>query len=87
MDQSKTGITASRVVEIIENTFKDTIVIGYGVLYPGYVGRFNYLKNVYTKGLPEKSWPPTTELCINPYQNRLVEGRLIIRYFEKIDKK
>lgn len=38
VDSSNKVIAASRVLKIIENTFKDTIVLGYSVLYPGYTG-------------------------------------------------
>jgi hypothetical protein len=82
-------IFASRVLEIVENTFKDSFSLGYAVLSPGFTGDFTYLRNgdgaLYTKGWPEKDWPATNELCINPYQDRVATGKLVIKYFEKAD--
>ena len=92
LDSSGKLIEANRFLEIIENTFRDTFAMGYAVVYPGYTGEFRYLragKNsvLYTEGISEDGLPSTSEICINAYQGRYLEGKIVIKYFEKPSKK
>ena len=76
-----------RKLEIVENTFLDTVVLGYAVLYPGYTGEFDYLREdsgvIYTKGVPEDEWPTARSFCLNLYQGRTTQGRITIKYTHK----
>ena len=79
-------IEAFRKVEILENTMTDTIVLGYAVVYPGYVGEFPYLRMdgrvdaAIDPETPEKFWPKTKMFCVNLYQRKVVQGELTIKY-------
>lgn len=79
----KDTLQASRQLEILENTFTDTTILGYAVLLPGYTGKFNYLRYgdniVYSKD-HEIHWPPTDRFCINLYKGRSLKGKLVIRF-------
>jgi len=77
--------SVKRQVEIIENTLQDTVLLGFTVVPPKYVGNFNYLgidgRNdaVIYPETPEQLMPKTTMICINLYKQRKVKGYLILK--------
>gem|GEM_PF-4796997 len=78
--------SANRHIEIIENTLQDTVVLGFAVLPPKYVGNFNYLRSdervdaaIYPE-TPEHLMPKTKMICINLYARRKNKGHLVIKF-------
>jgi hypothetical protein len=78
--------SAYRVMEIIENTLTDTVVLGGGIVFPGYTGEFKYIM-VGTKR--EAAWDPnsglfrwakTEHICFYQLRNRVTKGKLVIKY-------
>ena len=70
----------------MENTLQDTLILGYSVVYPGYTGKFDYLRAnlnevIDKREVPYNDWPKTNTLCINLYQKRPVHGYLKIKYY------
>lgn len=72
------GVLAVQKIQIIENTFRDTVVFGDAVLYPGYKGEFYYDRPY--PDYPERDSPGTKQFCIRLYQKRPTEGRITIAY-------
>ena len=77
--------SASRIVEILENTLSDTVIFGASVVYPKYTGIYKYLRLdkrvdfLFDPQTPEKYLPKTKLLCLSLYQNRRANGYLLIR--------
>ncbi len=78
--------SAKRKVEIIENTLEDTILFGFAILPPGYIGQFEYLRSdesndamIYAE-TPKKNWPKTKMFCVNLYQKKPNKGKVVIKY-------
>ena len=75
--------SANRKFQIIENTFQDTVALGFGILYPRYTGNFTYLKTgdgmIYQASQDQKL-SSTGSFCIGLYQNRKVKGKVVIKY-------
>ncbi|MBS1512551.1 MAG: hypothetical protein JST86_17025 [Bacteroidetes bacterium] len=78
---------AYRQIEIIENTCTDTIGLGYGILFPGYTGKFTYLRvddkngsGIINYNDDPETWSRTNSFCVDFYQKRKSKGYIVIRY-------
>ena len=78
---NKDTLQVSRQLEIIENTFTDTTVLGFAILLPGYTGKFNYLRygdNIIDPKASGLFLPPANMICIHFI--RPTKGKLVIKY-------
>lgn len=71
-----------RNIQILENTLNDTILLGNAILYPKYLGEFEYTqledKDDIILDLRYRN-PPGDRICINSYKEKKSEGVLKIR--------
>lgn len=81
-DQSDT-LNFKRRIRVKENTLSDTIIFGFGVLPPKYIGFVEYTilkdKNDVEVMLDLNYVnPPTNNFCFNVYKNEKVNGKIVL---------
>ena len=73
-----------RKIKIIENSISDTIILGFGVVPPNYIGTFYYSKHKDEEGKSVALYeaeqnPPIKEICYSKYKNN-ADGKLVIEF-------
>ena len=78
--------SVKRQVDIIENTLEDTILLGFGVVPPKYIGKFNYLgvdgktdALIYPQ-TPTELMPKIATICVNLYEKRRAKGFVVLKF-------
>lgn len=66
-----------RSIKIVKNSISDTIILGYGVLFPKFIGYYDYSR--FKGGVLDLNYPnpPADRICISAYKNRISGGELI----------